>query len=270
MSDSILQNPLSIIGLVGASVAGPYFFANSSTPKSTLGPQQPVVSQPYNSAEVSLSGPGQLISTPPFSNQNSAVQPSWQMLGAISAGTRSGLPDITNSTPVNFVATTVSGPIFDFREVLRFDMTPNGVLHRFPRTTTVLSETQLDGMRVPFVSGTMPTDVAGTLTYYFDRRQSLRRIQMQGMMGDPSMLISLMTQYYYLKPEQTLGGYLYTTRWNNRITSLLQLKLAPVIESSDQLRRYKLFLELNQPSMEYTMSAEAAQILRDAQNSGRW
>ena len=263
---------MGILGLVGASIAGPYFFVNGSTPAGQTTPtNQSVAAQPYNT-------PSNL--TPSYKTQPYQSGTATSLVSISSAGTFAPeqnklVPYGSNSATGSFVSsngviTTMTGPVYDFREVLRFDMTPAALMQRFQRITTVLSETQFDGMRVPFVSGTMPTDIAGSLSYFFDRQQSLRRVQMTGMMGDPSTLTQLMTQYYQLKPEQTLGGSLYTTRWNNRVTSVLQVNLAPVIDSTNQLQRYQVFLELNQPSVEYAISAQAEQILRTAQGSGRW
>ncbi len=42
--------------------------------------------------------------------------------------------------------------VVDLREVLRFDVNPAWVMQNFQRVTTVLAETRLDGLRVPFVS----------------------------------------------------------------------------------------------------------------------
>ncbi len=260
MSESLLQKPMGILGLVGASFAGPYFFVNGSAPTGQPTPaSQSVTAQNYQSAF--QPGTAALASTSSPAN----FAPEQNKLVPYGSAPATG-----SFVASNGVVTTTIGPVYDFREVLRFDMTPAALMQRFQRITTVLSETQFDGMRVPFVSGTMPTDIAGSLSYFFDRQQSLRRVQMTGMMGDPSTLIQLMTQYYQLKQEQTLGGYLYTTRWNNRVTSVLQVNLAPVIDSTNQLQRYQVFLELNQPSLEYAISAEAEQILRSAQGSGRW
>jgi hypothetical protein len=144
------------------------------------------------------------------------------------------------------------------------------VPQNFPRVTTVLAETRLDGLRVPFVSGTQPTDIAGSLTYYFDAAQTVRRIQFHGKTGDPTMLAALMMQFYRLQPETSLGGHLYTTRWNNRITSVMQLTPAPVIYSHDLNARYQVFLEINQPSQEYGLTREAEQFLQAARINGAW
>jgi hypothetical protein len=163
-----------------------------------------------------------------------------------------------------------NAPVSDFREVLRFDVTPAWVPQHFNRVTTVLADTRLDGLRVPFVSGTQPTDIAGSLTYYFDSQQTLRRIQLVGSCGDPTILVNLMLQYYHLHAEPSLGGHLYTTRWNNRVTSVMQLSPAPVIYGHDAHSRYQIFLELNQPTVDYALTAEAEQILRNANLTQRW
>jgi hypothetical protein len=169
----------------------------------------------------------------------------------------------TPGTPPPITAS--SGHVNDFREVIRFDISPSFVTQRFDRITTVLSNVQLDGMRVAFVSGTRPTDIAGTLTYFFDIQQTVQRIQFQGTTGDPSVLSQLMVQYYRLTPENSLGGHFFTTRWNGQVTSLMLISPAPVMTADSPLSRYSIFLELNQPSHQYSLSQEANQILAQIQ-----
>ena len=174
------------------------------------------------------------------------------------------------------VAGTIQGPslsggeIHDLREVVRFDITPAQVTQRFSRVTTVLSNVQMDGLRVPVVTGTLPTDIAGTLTYYFDVNKAVQRIQLHGTTGDPSLIASLMVDYYRLKPEQSLGGQLFTTRWNNRVTSVMHVTPAPVIYAGATNARFAVFLELNQPSSQYALSEEASQTLGQTQATQRW
>ena len=162
------------------------------------------------------------------------------------------------------------GEIHDLREVVRFDITPAQVTQRFSRVTTVLSNVQMDGLRVPVVTGTLPTDIAGTLTYYFDANKTVQRIQLHGTTGDPSLIANLMVEYYRLKPEQSLGGQLFTTRWNNRVTSVMHVTPAPVIYAGANNARFAVFLELNQPSSQYALSEEASQTLGQTQATQRW
>ena len=195
MSESLLQKPMGILGLVGASIAGPYFFVNGSSPTGQPTPtNQSVAAESYKTPSndtPSYNAPS--YNTPSYQTKSYDAQ-SYQsgtassLISTPSAGTFApeqnklvayGSNPATGSyVSSNGVITTMTGPVYDFREVLRFDMTPAALMQRFQRITTVLSETQFDGMRVPFVSGTMPTDIAGSLSYFFDRQQSLRRVHM--------------------------------------------------------------------------------------------
>ncbi len=85
---------------------------------------------------------------------------------------------------------TLTGPVIhDLREVLRFDITPHWVPQKFSRVSTVLADLHFDGLRVPLVSGTEVGDLAGTLTYYFDRYQRLQRVKIHGLTGDPARVV---------------------------------------------------------------------------------
>ncbi len=162
------------------------------------------------------------------------------------------------------------GTVPDLREVLRFDIVPGWLPQRFARVTTVTSNVKMDGLRVPLITGTQPKDIAGSLTYYFDASHVLKRIHLHGLTGDPTTLANLMVQYYQLRPEQSLGGQLFTTRWNNRITSVMHVAPAPIIYAGADHSKYILFLELNQPDNQYGLSEEASEILRTAQATQRW
>ncbi len=240
MSDFFSPKPMSVVSLIGSAIVVPYvYFGGMETPKTTNVPSARAPNEPTGY----LAG---------YSAQTSAV-------GAVNPGqAQSSEPALPNA------------PVSDFREVLRFDITPAWVPQHFTRVTTVLADTKLDGLRVPFVSGIQPSDIAGSLTYYFDAQQSIRRIQLIGVCGDPTILVNLMLQYYHLQPEPNLGGHLYTSRWNNRVTSVVHLTPAPVIYSHDSHSRYQIFLELNQPSTDYALTAEAEQILRNANLTNRW
>jgi hypothetical protein len=136
-------------------------------------------------------------------------------------------------------------------------MTPTYLIQRFGRVSTVQANPQFDGMRVALVTGTQPTDIAGTLTYFFDANKAVQRIQFYGTTGDPAMIAGMMTQFYRLQPEPSLGGQVFTSRWNNRITSLLHIAPASVIQAGTPNANYVVFLELNQPSPAYGLSDEA-------------
>lgn len=162
------------------------------------------------------------------------------------------------------------GAVNDLREVLRFDIVPGWLPQRFARVSTVTSNVQMDGLRVPLITGTQAKDIAGSLTYYFDAGQTLKRINLHGLTGDPTTLANLMVQFYQLKPMQSLGGQLFTSRWNNRVTSVMQVAPAPIIYAGADHSKYIIFLELNQPDNLYGLSEEASEILRTAHATQRW
>lgn len=165
----------------------------------------------------------------------------------------------------------LTGPeISDLREVLRFDITPQWVPQHFARVSTVLAEMQFDGLRVPLVTGTEIGDIAGTLTYYFDRYQRLQRVNIHGLTGDPARVVQTLQQFYQLQQQPALGGGLYVVRWNGQATSVLHVAPAPVIYSTAEHSRYAVFLELNQPNIPYGLSSEAQAFLTSGQQTNRW
>ncbi len=173
---------------------------------------------------------------------------------------------LIDSKPVSLVG----GPIHDLRDVLRFDISPTWVSQRFARVTTVLAELQLDGLRVPLVTGPQPNDLAGTMTYYFDHAGALQRVNIHGFIGDPAELAQTMQSYYRMAPEPTLDAGVMAVRWNGVITGLVKLTRAPVMHQDQPYQKYTVFLELNQPNLPYGLSHAAQQIVHADRHTGRW
>ena len=164
----------------------------------------------------------------------------------------------------------VGGKVNDLRDVMRFDITPDWVLQRFSRVTTVLADTRLEGMRVPIVTGTRPDDIAGTLSYYFDGNQKLQRVTLHGFTGDPNRLVSVMQKHYEMTREPSLEAGVFTKRWNGEPVHFLRMTHAPIVYSDAVHQKYTVFLELNQPNLAYGISRQAQLIIHSDKNSGRW
>ena len=241
MSDSFLQKPWGVASLIGGAILGPYLLVGDHRSPLPHGESHPASNRVNSSTE--------------------------EPIGLPTAMLTADLPPVLSVADTNFIH---SGGVQDLREILRFDIHPSWIAQRFPQVTTVLADTRLDGQRVAFVSGIKATDIAGSLTYYFDATEKLRRLQFHGTTGDPSMLVSLMTQFYYLKPEVALGSEIFMAKWNNRITSLMQLTSAAILNPGNTNRRYQVFLELNHPSEEYGLSLQAEQLLQSARLTQRW
>ncbi len=56
----------------------------------------------------------------------------------------------------------------DASSVFDFQITPEWVVAHWPTVSTGLAQLQLEGYRVPLVTGTAQQDLAGSLTYYFN------------------------------------------------------------------------------------------------------
>ncbi len=144
------------------------------------------------------------------------------------------------------------------------------MIDRFARVSTVLSDLKLEGLRVPIVTGTRAEDMAGTLTYYFDRADKLQRVTLHGFTGQPDPMVNLLTQHYGLTHTPSLEAGVYTKRWNAIPVHFLRLSHAPVVYSDAVHQKYTIFLELNQANLSYGISPEARRIVNSDRQSGRW
>lgn len=158
----------------------------------------------------------------------------------------------------------------DLREVMRFDITPEWVIGRFSRVSTVLADMNLEGLRVPIVTGIRADDLAGTLTYYFDHSGHLQRLTIHGFTGDTKRFSEAMVTHYGLQREPALEAGAYTKRWNGRPTHFMRLTHAPVVYSDAVHQKYTVFLELNHPNLAFGISKQASKIVDSDHHTGRW
>lgn len=212
-------------------------------------------------------------------NQTASVNSGWFGTGEsfTTGGTTQDLWNFNLATPSvdqlqgGGPSPDLTGPVIhDLRDVLRFDITPTWVPQRFARVSTVLADLHFDGLRAPLVTGTETGDLAGTITYYFDRYQRLQRVKIHGLTGDPNRLVQTLQQYYQLQQEPALGGGLYLIKWNGQPTSVLHVAPAPIIYSTAEHSRYSVFLELNQPNIPYGLSDEARTFMVTGHQTNRW
>lgn len=129
-------------------------------------------------------------------------------------------------------------------EAIRFDATAEWVTQRFARVSTVAGEDNELGLRVILVSGTELSDVAGSLTYYFDPQQQVQRITLAGVTGDDSRLAALATQKFGLRPTETTDRGLYYGGDVNVPTSSLRVKTLPVVTAEAPYARVQVELDI--------------------------
>jgi hypothetical protein len=136
--------------------------------------------------------------------------------------------------------------VHDLADVLQFDGTPGWVMARWPRVTSGLAAVDLQGYRVPLVTGTGAGDLAGSLTYYFNKEQRIEHITFHGTTGDPRKLIALVTQRYHLEPQKTDDPSLtlYQVKWNGKPQSELLIRPMRVLRADQPNARYEIDLAL--------------------------
>lgn len=183
--------------------------------------------------------------------------------GFSSTGASSGSATAASSS------SQLAPPLHQLTEVLRFDVTPSWVTQQWTRVSTVHAEGDLNGLRVPLVTGTQLHDIAGALTYYFDRQHRVRRITLHGQTGDESMLVDLATKYFGLHPEPALGAGMFVRRWNATPMNALRISHAPVVRADSPNTRLVVELELNDVTANYGLSADFVQLIEHDQQVRR-
>lgn len=257
MSEPFYKKPLSGLLLLAGAAGGPYMlFETEAGKQATGGVTQLVGFSGASDSNSNLPGAGAYTSANPLSHPGGSYgmsNPSGYLLNP-------GTVEHDLQQPV----------IHTLQEILRFDIAPGWVLEHFPRVSTVLADTQLDGLRVPLVTGTAPSDIAGTLTYSFDRYKRVQRLTVQGMTGDATRFMAELQQQYQMQQVPSLGGVLYLLSWNGKATSIVHIEPAAVIYADSPYARFNILIELNQAGLEYGLSREARQLLDAGKNTQRW
>lgn len=164
-----------------------------------------------------------------------------------------------------------AAPVFQqFDHFINFNANPRWIMETWPRVSTTLSDVQLEGLRVPLVSGSRIDDIAGSLTYYFDKDKVLQRITFHGTTGDERRLVAMLTQHYKFESEPSVAGSLYMVKWNGEPVSVLRVEPAAVINQNLPHTRLKIDLEINRPSRYYSLSPEMAKLVDRDKHAGRW
>ncbi len=136
-------------------------------------------------------------------------------------------------------------------QVLRFDVDTAWVLNRWPRVSTGLAHLQLQGYRVPLVTGTTTSDLAGALTYYFNPGQELQRITFHGATGDPAMFVELLTSRHHFTRRWTNhpGLFVYeSVAPGSKRKSVLTIRPANVVSTDAPHQRFNVELVMQRPS----------------------
>jgi len=170
-------------------------------------------------------------------------------LGTSNDATSAGATKIADAPAVPFNPRIAGDPVQNLGEIFNYDVTTGWVMNRWPRVSTRLAELDLQGYRVPLVTGTAHDDIAGALTYYFNQDQKVERITFYGTTGDPQKIVAAITALGLTQVIHSDAGlYLYQSKWNGEVESELQVRPAKVVRADAPNERYGLALVLKRPA----------------------
>jgi len=142
-------------------------------------------------------------------------------------------------------------PVRGLAEVFNFNVTADWILRRWPRVTTGLSHLQLQGYRVPLVTGTGTSDLAGSLTYYFNAQHRVQLITFHGTTADTRKLVQLLLTRHRFTRRLTNdpGMFVYEVADDRgKISSFARIRTAGTIKSNRPQTRFEVDLVLTRPS----------------------
>ncbi len=134
-------------------------------------------------------------------------------------------------------------------QAFRWEITPAWILGNWARVTTDLAELESQGYRVTLVTGTTQTDIAGSLTYYFDAKQVLQKIVFNGTTGDAKTLVQFLLAKHHFERRLTDDPslYLYQVEQDSQALSDLKIRTASIVRTENAYSRFEVSLTMRRP-----------------------
>jgi hypothetical protein len=152
-------------------------------------------------------------------------------------------------------------PFRSLGEVLRFDITKEWIYRHWPRKSTGLADLGLYGVRVPLVTGTKMTDLAGSLTYYFNAQGQVQHIAFLGRTADTTQLVQFLASTYKLQPAAAPAGeQLFQVLYSGRPQSELRTWPEAVLWSTSPHDSFVVELALERPGSNRTLPPRGPQL----------
>lgn len=146
-------------------------------------------------------------------------------------------------------------------DVLRFDVTKEWVYRNWARKSTGLADPELFGIRVPLVTGTSTSDLAGSLTYYFNSQGQVQHISFLGRTGDTTSLVNfLASTYKFQRVDSPAGESVYQVKRGSRAQSELRTRPESVLWSTSPHDSFHVELALERPGSSRTLPPRAPQL----------
>jgi hypothetical protein len=224
------SKPLIIASLIGASIGVPYFTSRSkSDNNATANPPSPFA----NTASTAAPAPP-LLGAPPMTSAPAA------------ATTR---PAIAAAPVAPAVPRSPSA-----EQALQFNVTKEWVYRSWDRKSSGPTDLGLFAVRVPLVSGTQSSSLAGALTYYFNTQNQVEYISFRGTTGDPTRLVRFLTQTYQFQPVSAQPGeQVYQVADRGGVHSELRTRPVSVVSTTSPYASHSVELELARPGSERYM-----------------
>jgi hypothetical protein len=146
-------------------------------------------------------------------------------------------------------AAPVDGARFhSVNQVFRFDLTKEWVYKNWARKFTGPTDVGLFSVRVPLVTGTHLSALAGSLTYYFNSYGQIEHISFRGRTGDTTELVNLLVRTYeFRRIEGPIGEQIYQVKRGRRVQSEFRSRPEPVLSSTSLHGSFNVELELARP-----------------------
>ncbi len=199
---------------------------------------------------VALLGPYLFFSAPEYLDAARQSIPGLRSAPVVADGEAAN-PAAEPDGPVKPLPPVAGRPVSDFGEVFRFDISTRWIAERWPHVSTGLAQLQLNGFRVPLVTGTEETDLAGALTYYFSPQQRVERLVFHGTTGDPSKLVAFLSRQYRFvhRPVNDPGLFIYeAVDRNGLFAGSAEIRSSWTLRAEEPLRRYQVKLQLERPT----------------------
>lgn len=224
----MFKRHVSMVAMLSAATSLPYFMSSEFQTGSAKSESA------KGAAEHGQDGSAENLARPPYAS-----------IG-LGANHDDGAAAPWRDTPLAPTTARASVTSADLGQVLNFAVTPAWVLTQWPRVSASLAELDLQGYRVPLVTGTGEDDLAGSLTYYFDREQRVAWITFSGSTGDPRRLIGLVTARFGFRRDASddPAVVVYCVKWNNKPRSELRIRPVQIVRANEPRSRYQVELSI--------------------------
>lgn len=155
-------------------------------------------------------------------------------------------------------------PVNDYREIFNFSMNAQSIRARWAHVSTFPADDNLSALRVPLVTGTQEWDLQGSLTYYVDSDQRVRRILFRGWTGDANALIYFANEHlgFSERRSDSVGLYLQQQLFQN--IGLLRVDQQNSIIHNHPGQKLAIVFEMNDPRSTLRLSASSSLLLNQA------